>query len=176
VNPGAVTTADVVYPPNSGIVNVQNYGATGNGITDDTQSIINAMNAAWNSEANVVYFPTGTYRITRTLYWRRSNGDWFAFLRFQGQNQSNTTIKLDNSAAGFGTQTATRNFMPAPPLPSVRPCSIPHPRFPAMVPAAVKRLLERCLRLDARYRKRQSGRGGNRLELFEYGRGPKRND
>jgi hypothetical protein len=92
----------VVYPPNSGVYNVKNYGAKGDGVTDDTAAIQSAMNAAWNVEANVLYFPAGTYRVSNTLVWQNANGVWKAWLGFQGQNQATTKIKLIDNAPGFG--------------------------------------------------------------------------
>lgn len=46
-------------------VNVMAYGATGNGSTDDTTSIQNAINSL--SSGGTVYFPQGTYKISTTL-------------------------------------------------------------------------------------------------------------
>ena len=45
------------------------FGAVGNGIADDSTPIQNALNALDNNSGikAVVYFPPGTYRITRTL-------------------------------------------------------------------------------------------------------------
>lgn len=45
--------------------NVLQYGATGNGSTDDTSAIQSAINAA--SGGGVVFFPPGTYKITTPL-------------------------------------------------------------------------------------------------------------
>jgi hypothetical protein len=54
----------VTYSMISGApVNVQDYGAVGNGSTDDSA----AIQAALNSGASVVVFPTGTYLINTTL-------------------------------------------------------------------------------------------------------------
>ncbi len=47
----------------SNIANVKNYGALGDGTTDDTS----AINAAISSGAGVVYFPDGTYVISAPL-------------------------------------------------------------------------------------------------------------
>lgn len=50
------------------VYNVINFGATGNGSTDDTAAIVSAIAACGGgSSAGVVYFPAGTYRITSTL-------------------------------------------------------------------------------------------------------------
>ncbi len=50
------------------IFNVKNYGAKGNGITDDTQAIIQANQAAGQYPGASVYFPTGEYMVSNTIY------------------------------------------------------------------------------------------------------------
>jgi len=44
--------------------NVKNFGAKGDGVTDDTKSIISAIEGSSNG---LVVFPRGSYRITRTI-------------------------------------------------------------------------------------------------------------
>lgn len=58
------------FPPSGGggasyVLNVKTYGAAGNGSTNDTVAIQNAINAAGASSAGdgVVYFPAGTYLV-----------------------------------------------------------------------------------------------------------------
>jgi hypothetical protein len=48
----------------SSAVNVRNFGATGNGVTDDTEAIINALKSV---DDGVLMFPAGTYKISRTI-------------------------------------------------------------------------------------------------------------
>jgi hypothetical protein len=48
------------------VLNVKDFGATGNGSTDDTAAIQAALNAT-PSQGAVVFFPAGTYRVTATL-------------------------------------------------------------------------------------------------------------
>src|SRR5213080_3577497 len=43
-----------------------NYGAVGNGVTDDTAAIQKALNALGPGNP-ILYFPAGTYKITQTL-------------------------------------------------------------------------------------------------------------
>jgi hypothetical protein len=61
-----------VLPPafaaSSSDFDVKSYGATGNGSTDDTTAIQNAINAAQSAGGGVVFFPKGTYRITSSLF------------------------------------------------------------------------------------------------------------
>lgn len=45
----------------------QEFGAVGDGIADDTDAIQEAINAQLDRVNKIVYFPPGTYRITRTL-------------------------------------------------------------------------------------------------------------
>jgi len=42
-----------------------------------------------------IYFPNGTYLVSRPLEWRDNQGNWWPFL-FQGQSRTNTIIKLKN--------------------------------------------------------------------------------
>lgn len=48
-------------------VNVMQYGATGNGSTDDTTAIQNAINAAGGIAGSSVFFPAGTYIVSATI-------------------------------------------------------------------------------------------------------------
>jgi glucan 1,3-beta-glucosidase len=52
--------------PVSSFLSVRSAGATGNGVTDDTTALQNAINSA-TSAGNVVFFDAGTYLVTRTL-------------------------------------------------------------------------------------------------------------
>ena len=47
------------------VINVRDYGATGNGTTDDTAAIQSAITAA--SSGGVVYFPSGTFKVVGTV-------------------------------------------------------------------------------------------------------------
>lgn len=48
-------------------INVKNYGAKGDGVTDDTTSINNAISAALAMPYAVVVFPGGTYKVTSDI-------------------------------------------------------------------------------------------------------------
>ena len=52
-------------------VNVKDFGATGDGTTDDSTSVQNAINAANTAGGGLVFFPEGTYELnnsTLTMY------------------------------------------------------------------------------------------------------------
>lgn len=52
------------------VVNVRDYGATGDGTTDDTvaiQAAINSFNSSPLNAGGVVWFPSGTYKVSTTL-------------------------------------------------------------------------------------------------------------
>jgi hypothetical protein len=93
----------------TGVQNVRNYGATGNGTTDDRAAIQRALDAARPGES--VYFPAGTYFIRATLAVRTSNvrvygdgdastvrGDTVAYHLFTVHNsgQTLTAVSFDS--------------------------------------------------------------------------------
>ncbi|MCF8303325.1 MAG: T9SS type A sorting domain-containing protein [Bacteroidales bacterium] len=53
-------------PDPANILNVMDYGATGNGVTDDYGAITDAIDAAGEDPA-VIYFPSGTYLVKSSL-------------------------------------------------------------------------------------------------------------
>jgi Pectate lyase superfamily protein len=68
---------------------VRDYGATGNGTTDDTTAVQDTLDAASAAGGGVVYVPEGTYLLTATLtvYSRlsiRGDGDQVSVLRQSG--------------------------------------------------------------------------------------------
>jgi len=64
---------DVVGSERTGVFNVKDYGATGDGVTDDTAAIEAAILAA--GPGGRVYFPAGTYNVSRTL-WPEAGQTW----------------------------------------------------------------------------------------------------
>jgi hypothetical protein len=49
--------------PNLPVFNVHNFGATGNGVSDDTLAIRAALSAAESAGGGIIYLPTGTYAV-----------------------------------------------------------------------------------------------------------------
>ena len=98
-------TTDKLFPTDSGIINVKTaYGAKGDGVADDTQSLLNAIRANVGN-CKTLYFPRGTYLVSNRLEWKDANGQWKTCLSFQGQNRQETIIKLKTSASGYDDST-----------------------------------------------------------------------
>ena len=96
-----VENLEITFPDDAGVIDVKrDYGATGNGITDDTQAIQNAIRENIGQH-KIIYFPNGTYLVSDTLEWRDSNGTWKPYLTLQGQNRDKTIIKLKTSTPGY---------------------------------------------------------------------------
>ncbi len=95
---------DRVAPPDA-VVNVQtSYGATGDGRTDDTAAIQAAISDSLsfaNANDKILYFPAGTYLISRSLEWRLADGSWSTWLTLMGQNRDRTVLRLMDSVQGF---------------------------------------------------------------------------
>ncbi len=79
------------------------YGAVGDGVTDDTQAIQNALNDLRTVQTNnwsVLYFPAGTYRITRPLTTLRQVHNDYLGADIIGEDPLTTTLKWDGPAGG----------------------------------------------------------------------------
>jgi Pectate lyase superfamily protein len=71
-----------------------NYGAVGDGVTDDTAAIQKALNALGPNNPTL-YFPAGTYKITATLTLAGQQ-----YVNIIGQDPANTAIIWAGSAGG----------------------------------------------------------------------------
>ncbi|MCF6289367.1 MAG: glycoside hydrolase family 55 protein, partial [Proteobacteria bacterium] len=81
---------NIVFPVDSRVINIKtNYGAVGDGVTDDTNAILNAIKENV-SKNKIIYFPNGTYLVSNRLEWRDASGEFQAYLSFQGQSRANT--------------------------------------------------------------------------------------
>src|SRR5450631_3609896 len=71
-SPGATNAVAEWYGPFASWGNVKTtYGAVGDGVTDDTVAISNALaNVGLGTTSPVLYFPPGTYRVTKKLWLR----------------------------------------------------------------------------------------------------------
>ena len=99
----AARAENIVFPtsPVSPVINVKTaFGAVGDGVTDDTAAIQNAITAYVGTHGRVLYFPNGTYLVSSTLSFG-SAATIAKGLTLQGQSQAGTVLRLKDSAAGF---------------------------------------------------------------------------
>jgi hypothetical protein len=97
-------------PANSGVLNVKDFGAKGDGVTDDTAAINRAIAAStpaantgnyWG-QAKIVYFPSGRYVISAPLIKNNGSGDPTYGMVLIGESEGTTTLELEPHAPGFG--------------------------------------------------------------------------
>lgn len=102
------------FPTDAGFISVKNYGAKGDGVTDDTDAIKQAIaeNVGYN---RTLLFPAGTYLVSSQMDWRNSAGQWRSYLTFQGEGVDHSVMKLKDNTPGFTNA--------ASPLPVLRPGS-----------------------------------------------------
>src|SRR5882672_8382708 len=97
-------SAERTFPADSGMLNVKTvYGAVGDGVHDDTAAIQAAISAniRQQSTSRIIYFPAGTYLVSKPLVWKDTTGVFQSELTFQGENQQSTVIKLTDENAAF---------------------------------------------------------------------------
>lgn len=106
-------------PQDAGALNVRDFGAKGDGTTDDTDAIRAAIAASgpdtgdrwWQDR--IVYLPAGTYRVSGTLLKRyrgstSNEGRFASGLALLGDGPDRTTIRLADHAPGFDDPAAPR--------------------------------------------------------------------
>ena len=90
-----------------GFINVRDFGAVGDGKTDDTAAIQAAIDSLPKFTRRnpflikPIFFPNGDYLVSNTLRRIDSDGRYSPGLAVIGESQSGTTLRLKDAAAGF---------------------------------------------------------------------------
>ena len=99
----AMANVEIEFPTTGDQVSVKDFGAMGDGITDDTVAIQKAVDAVARDFQNketrdfrTVYFPKGTYLVSNTIQLGRTK-------TIQGANQAQTVIRLQDDQDDYKT-------------------------------------------------------------------------
>ena len=92
-------TATRAFPADAGFVNVKAppYNARGDGITDDTLAIQQAISA----NTGIIYFPNGTYKVGNRLEFKTTANVWACFRALQGESRDGVVIRLADQCPGY---------------------------------------------------------------------------
>ena len=91
-----------------GFINVRDFGAVGDGKTDDTAAIQAAIDSLPKFTRRnpflikPIFFPNGDYVVGNTLRRIDNDGRYSPGLAFIGESQLGTILRLKDSASGFG--------------------------------------------------------------------------
>lgn len=98
-------------PPGSGLFDVRDFGARGDGVADDGPAIRAALAAAETKGGTwtpAVYLPPGIYRVTDRIVKRDVKGNFDSGLMLRGAGSGETVIRLTDRAPGYGDPQAPR--------------------------------------------------------------------
>lgn len=109
---GSGTNSAFAHPlsPDTGVINVKDHGAVGDGKADDTEALRVAVKTALDRQGRYstppfVYLPAGTYRVTGPIAGKISehgwSGGWRAGLILWGEDRERTVIKLDDNLSAY---------------------------------------------------------------------------
>ena len=115
---GTGATATSVQAKLRQTVSVKDFGAVGDGTTDDTTAINNAIAAIASPAGGTVYFPSGNYKITSTITWSNKpltlSGDASGFQLGTGTQitvaSGVTGFTVQNGSSGYGRDSCIENF------------------------------------------------------------------
>ncbi len=89
-----------------GVINVKDYGAKGDGITDDTKAFQRALTRDdVANKGKIIYVPHGVYLVSDTLEWPQGEhrGHYYKRTTLLGESREKTIIKLQDNTPSFST-------------------------------------------------------------------------
>ncbi len=117
----AAQATEYVFPDDARIINVKrDFGAKGDGRTDDTEAIQAAIVESLSGDyrnPKAIHLPAGTYLVSKPLKARVTDAPpgeggwsdgWRSGMFLVGQRRGDTVIKLADGAPGFGDPNAPR--------------------------------------------------------------------
>lgn len=108
---GSYTTDDLITKSPLMDVRHPDFGAVGDGVTDDTAAIQAAIDAAYTAGGGVIYFPAGTYLVSGLT---KTYGAGYIPLIFRGVGNWASRIKASGTDPVFHlTATGNMNVFPA---------------------------------------------------------------
>ncbi len=112
----------IVYPADAGALNVKDYGAKGDGQTDDTAAILKAISQTgidtrgYGFQDKIVFFPKGIYKISAPLIKRYPDGGYASGIYLVGESRGSVTLKLADHAPGYDKTSAPKAMISKFPL------------------------------------------------------------
>ncbi len=114
-HPALAPAVEYVFPKDANIIDVKrDFGAKGDGKTDDTaalqQAIVTALKGNYRNP-KMIYLPAGTYLVSKSLRARITDAPdgqggwsdgWRCGLFMVGESRDRTVIRLKDGAPGFG--------------------------------------------------------------------------
>lgn len=106
-----IARAEAIFPADAGIINVRDFGAIGDGISDDTKAINSALTASGEDtgakfwQDKIVYFPNGTYLVSDALNKKYANGKFASGAIIIGESKEKTIIKLMDNLREYQDKT-----------------------------------------------------------------------
>jgi hypothetical protein len=91
-------------------VSVKDFGAVGDGVTDDTAAIQAAVDSIDGATSRVLYFPAGNYRLTNTVETKSTLTGGAVFFGEGGFSGNGSSIFVDFDGVGFLNISASVQF------------------------------------------------------------------